>query len=85
MATGLRAIRFVILMALFASSAAIGQTTAPPPGTAGGQPRSFDAAKQHRLAEISKHIGELQRAMACVQNSTDFDQMQACRPHDRQR
>ena len=84
MATRFRAIRFVIFMALFAPLAALCQTTTVPPGT-GGLPRNFDAAKQHRLAEISKHIAELQHAMACVQNSTDFDQMQACRPHDRQR
>jgi hypothetical protein len=62
--------------------AAIAQATTPQPQPT-PQPRNFDAAKAHRLEEISRHIAEMQRVQMCVQNATDFDQMQACRPQRR--
>jgi hypothetical protein len=82
MATPHRAMAIVISIALFSPLLTQAQTTSAPPA---GQPRNFDAAKQHRLEELAKHIGELQRAQTCVQNSTDFDQMEGCRPPHRQR
>jgi hypothetical protein len=68
----IRAFLLVYVLALAAPALA----QAPPPV-------DFNAAKQHRLEEIARHMEKLRRMQACVQNATDFTQLQSCHPAPR--
>lgn len=72
----------------FAESSQYSQSSNPSssqPGH-GGKPNGehsqehFEHAKARHLEEIGKHIAMLQKAQTCVQASTNFETMHACRP-----
>lgn len=56
-------------------------TQTPPQTQVRGQ--HFEQAKSKHLAKINAHLEALQKLQACVQASTDFRTMRACRPAGR--